>query len=142
MKTAREVLSVVPKSTISIAPDASVYDALEVMSDHHLGALLVLREGELIGVMSERDYARKVALKNRNSRDTRVEEIMTDRVVCVDAERTVDECMALMSDRHIRHLPVLADGRLLGMLSMRDLVDETLAEQRFTIEQLEGYICS
>jgi CBS domain-containing protein len=140
MKTAREVLSVIPKSTVSITPDASVYEALEVMSDHHVGALLVIRQGELVGVLSERDYARKVALLNRNSRDTRVDEIMTERVVCIDAERTVDECMALMSDRHIRHLPVLDGQKLLGMLSMRDLVEETLSEQRFTIEQLEVYI--
>jgi CBS domain-containing protein len=134
------VLSVIPKSTVSITPDASVYEALEVMSDHHVGALLVIRQGELVGVLSERDYARKVALLNRNSRDTRVDEIMTERVVCIDAERTVDECMALMSDRHIRHLPVLDGQKLLGMLSMRDLVEETLSEQRFTIEQLEVYI--
>jgi CBS domain-containing protein len=140
MKTARQVLNDTSHSMVPITPGASVFEALEVMSDRHVGALLVMKEGHLIGVMSERDYARKVALMNRSSRDTRVDEIMTDRVVCVAAERTVDECMALMTQRDIRHLPVLDGDTLLGMLSMRDLVEETISDQRFTIDQLEVYI--
>jgi CBS domain-containing protein len=140
MKTARQLINDLSSSMVPITPGASVFEALEVMSDRHVGALLVIDEGHLIGVMSERDYARKVALLNRNSRDTRVEEIMTDHVVCVGAERTVDECMALMTERDIRHLPVLDGDTLLGMVSMRDLVEETISDQRFTIEQLEIYI--
>ncbi len=142
MKTARQVLNDTSHSMVPITPGASVFEALEVMSDRHVGALLVMAEGHLIGVMSERDYARKVALMNRSSRDTRVDEIMTDRVVCIGAERTVDECMALMTQRDIRHLPVLDGDMLLGMLSMRDLVEETISDQRFTIDQLEVYIRS
>ncbi len=142
MKTARELLELKRPGIVSVSPEATVYEALELMAERHIGALLVMEGPQLVGVLSERDYARKVALNNRNSRETKVREIMTERVICIGPERTIDECMALMSERHIRHLPVLDGDTLIGLLSMRDLVQDTISEQRFLIEQLELYIRS
>jgi CBS domain-containing protein len=116
--------------------------ALELMAAHEVGAVLVLDGDELVGVMSERDYARKIILKGKHSDDTPVSDIMTERVVCAQPDLTVPECMALMSNRRIRHLPVIEQGRLIGIVSIGDLVKATISEQEFIIRQLELYIAS
>jgi CBS domain-containing protein len=117
-----------------------VYEALDLMAEKNVGALLVLEEGELVGIISERDYARGVVLKGKTAKDTPVREIMTERVVYVRLEQTVEECMALMTDKRIRHLPVLAEGQLIGVISIGDVVKDVIAEQEFIIQQLESYI--
>jgi len=119
-----------------------VFDALKLMAEKDIGALLVVEKGRLAGIISERDYARKVILHGKSSHDTPVREIMTARVVCVRPANTVEECMALMTDKRIRHLPVVENDELLGVLSIGDLVKETISEQQTTIRQLESYIHS
>ena len=130
------------KGTIvhSITPDSSVYDALEVLENKNLGALVVVQEEELIGIFTERDYARKVVLKGRSSKDTCVGDIMTDRPVYVSPDNTIDDCMQIMTDKYIRHLPVLDNGRLLGVISIGDVVKYVIEEKNFIIENLEHYI--
>lgn len=140
MKKIKELLREKGGSVWSIGPDASVYDAIAMMAERNIGALLVMEAGRLVGVMSERDYARKVILAGRASRDTKVGDVMTSRVIFADPTETVEECMALMTDKHIRHLPVMEDGELLGLVSIGDLVKEVIAEQKFMIKQLEHYI--
>ena len=125
-----------------ITPDQSVYEAIERMAFKAVGALLVLSSGKLVGIISERDYARKVILHHKSSKDITVAEIMTDKVLYVRPTQTVDQCMALMTDKHIRHLPVLDADRLIGVLSIGDLVKATISEQDFVIRQLESYIRS
>jgi CBS domain-containing protein len=127
---------------VTIAPEASVFEALELMAEKDIGAVVVVRDGRVVGIMSERDYARKVILHHKASRDISVDEIMTDRVFYVSPCHTIDECMALMTDKRIRHLPVLDGDRLCGVLSIGDLVKATISEQDFTIRQLERYIMS
>ena len=124
----------------TVAPDASVYEALEIMADKGIGALVVVDGDALAGIMSERDYARKIILLDRGSRETQVAEIMTSDVLTVTPDQTLGECMALMTDRRIRHLPVVVDGKLAGLVSIGDVVRSVIDEQRFMIEQLEGYI--
>jgi CBS domain-containing protein len=140
MKTVRSLLQVKGYDVWTIAPDASVYEALRVMADKNVGALLVLEGDKLAGVISERDYARKVVLKGRSSVDTSVRDIMTADVVSVRPDQTVEECMALMTDKHIRHLPVIADDQLIGLISIGDVVKSIITEQGFMIEQLTSYI--
>jgi CBS domain-containing protein len=140
MKTVEQLLELKGSDIWSIMPDASVYDAIVMMAERQVGALLVMREERLVGILSERDYARKIILKELRSRDTRVEEIMTTEVVYAEPEHTIDQCMALMTDKRIRHLPVMRGEILLGMVSIGDLVKTTIAEQGHTIEQLERYI--
>ena len=124
----------------SVSKDASVYDALALMARHDVGALPVLEHGDLVGIVSERDYARKVILKGRASRETRVDEVMSRDVVTVAPERTMQECMERMTERRIRHLPVVRDGELIGIVSIGDVVKATIAEQAFLIDQLRSYI--
>jgi CBS domain-containing protein len=123
-----------------IAPDACVYDALRLMADKGVGALVVLEGEELVGIISERDYARKVILKDKSSMDTPVKEIMTSKVISLNPEQSIQECMALMTDKRIRHLPVLEDDRLVGIISIGDVVKAIISQQEFMIEQLERYI--
>jgi IMP dehydrogenase len=124
----------------SIEPSALVYDAMKLMADKEIGALLVLEGAKLAGIVSERDYARKIILQGRSSLTTEVREIMTSRVVYVEPERNIEECMALMTDKRIRHLPVVEAGQLCGVVSIGDLVKAIIAEQQFIIQQLERYI--
>lgn len=124
----------------SIAPERSVFEAIHEMSEKSVGALLVISEGSLIGIVSERDYARKVILLGRSSKNTSVAEIMTDQVVCVSPSNTLEECMALMTKHHIRHLPVTKDGQVLGVVSIGDVVKWIISAQEATIRHLEQYI--
>jgi CBS domain-containing protein len=142
MKTAQEVLNQKGRDVFSIGPDESVLEALRLMAEHEVGALPVLHGERLVGLISERDYARRVILLDRSSHNTLVNEIMMKRVVYVELEHTVEECMALMTDKRVRHLPVLEHGRLVGMLSIGDLVKAIIDEQQFIISQLELYIAS
>jgi CBS domain-containing protein len=140
MKKVKELLSEKNGQVWSISPDATVLDAITMMAEKNVGALLVLQDGRLAGILSERDYARRVILAGRSSRNTSVSEIMSSRIVCVDPDKTVEECMAVMTDKRIRHLPVMEGRELLGVVSIGDLVKAVIAEQKFVIEQLENYI--
>lgn len=142
MLTVRELLAKKGSEVWSVSPDATVYDALQLMAARNVGAVLVLDDGELAGILSERDYARQVILKGKASRDTPVRDIMTTSLVTVSPERTIDDCMALMTERRIRHLPVLQSDVLLGVLSIGDVVKAVISEKEFHIEQLESYIAS
>jgi len=142
MKTVRQLLETRTHGLCTIGPDDRVIDSLKLMAEKNIGALLVVEKGKLVGIVSERDYARKVILHGKSSHDTPVKEIMTARVVCVQPENTVEECMALMTEKHIRHLPVIEGEKLVGVLSIGDLVKETISEQQFMIKQLESYIHS
>jgi CBS domain-containing protein len=125
-----------------IRPDDTVYYALEQMAELGIGALVVLENDQLIGIISERDYARKIILQGRTSRDARIREIMITNVVTASPTNTVDDCMKLMTDHHMRHLPIIEEGKVVGMLTMGDLVKWIIDRQRETIEQLEHYISS
>jgi CBS domain-containing protein len=125
-----------------VTPEASVFDALKLMADKNIGALLIVSGGKLAGIMSERDYARKVILHGKSSHDMLVREIMSEKVVTVQPEQTVEDCMALMTGKRIRHLPVVNGDKIIGLLSIGDLVKEVIAEQEQTIKQLESYIHS
>ena len=142
MKTVKEILQANSGKVLSIAPDASVLDALKLMAELEVGALVVLDGDRLAGIFSERDYARKVILFGKSSKDTLVSEIMTRKVVCVNPEQSIEDCMALMTDKRIRHLPVLQEQTVIGVVSIGDVVKAVISEQRFVIEQLEHYIHS
>ena len=124
----------------SVPPDTKVYDAVKIMADAGIGALLVMEGGTLAGIFSERDYTRKIVLMNRSSRDTRVSEIMTSKVLYMTVDQNTDDCMAVMSTHHIRHLPVVENGKPIGMLSVMDVMRNVLIEKEFIITQLENYI--
>lgn len=140
MKTIHQVLGAKALSIVSITPDTLIYDALVIMAEKHIGALLVLEGDHLAGIFSERDYAREVMLKGRSSRTSFIKEVMTTNVITVSPKNTVEECMSLMSGKRVRHLPVVEDGKVIGILSIGDLVKETIAEQEAVIKQLESYI--
>jgi CBS domain-containing protein len=140
MPTAHDVLRSKGHTVYSVHPDDTVLAALGVMARHDVGAVLVMDTGHLVGILTERDYARKVALVGRSSKDSPVRAIMTTQVVCVTPSRSVDECMGIMTEKRVRHLPVLDHKRVIGLISIGDLVKETIAEQQFTITQLQRYI--
>jgi CBS domain-containing protein len=140
VKRVRDILAVKGRDVWSIGPSASVYDAMKLMADKGIGALLVVEGEKVVGIISERDYARKVILQGRSSRTTQVREIMTSRVAYAEPEQNIEECMALMTEMRIRHLPVMESGKLRGVISIGDLVKSIIAEQKFIIEQLERYI--
>ena len=142
MKTLMQLLKAKGGDVHTIAPDARVYDALKLMAEKDVGALVVVENGRLSGIISERDYARKVILHGKSSHEMEVHEIMTSKVVTVQPAQTVEDCMALMTNRRIRHLPVTDGEKLIGVLSIGDLVKEVIAEQEQTIRQLESYIHS
>lgn len=141
MRIVRDLLNAKGREVHSISPEASVYDALTLMADRNIGAVLVVdRHGTMVGILSERDYARKVVLHGHASRDTPVSAIMTEEVVCIPPEMTIDECMGLMTMRHIRHLPVTEHQRPIGVVSIGDVGRAMIENQGFVIEQLERYI--
>jgi CBS domain-containing protein len=140
MSTVRQMLETKGHAVWSVAADVTVYDALTLMAEKNIGAVLVTDGDEVVGIMSERDYARKVILRGRASKNTPVREIMTEHVYYVGPEQTSEECMAVMTDRHIRHLPVIEDGELIGVISIGDVVKAIISKQEFLIEQLENYI--
>ena len=142
MKSLKQLLDAKGGQVYSIRPDATVLDALKLMAQKDVGALLVMEGTRVAGIMSERDYARKVILQGKSSQDMPVREIMTADVVKVDPSRTIEECMGLMTQRRIRHLPVCEGEKLVGLVSIGDLVKEVIAEQEQTIKQLESYIHS
>jgi CBS domain-containing protein len=140
MNTVKDTLRTKGQDVWSISPDASVYEALQLMADKNIGAVLVTQGEELVGILSERDYARKTVLLGRSSRETAVREIMTSEVVFVRPENNMEQCMALMTEKRIRHLPVLENDRLVGLISIGDIVKGIISHQGYIIEQLEGYI--
>jgi CBS domain-containing protein len=140
MTLVRQLLDRKGRAIFSVEPDAPVLEAVRAMAAHQVGALLVMQGEALRGIVSERDYARKVILKGRSSADTPVRDIMTAEVLTVTPETSVQTCMQLMTDKRVRHLPVTADGRVIGMISIGDLVKAVIAEQQQHIEQLESYI--
>lgn len=142
MKPVIELLRKRPPAVFQVAPDVMVFDALRLLAEHGVGALLVMDNGRLVGIFSERDYTRKVALQGRNSRDTPVSAIMTSDVITVPPVAGTRACMSLMSQHRFRHLPVVDQGRVLGMISIRDIMDDIIADHEQTISQLQSYITS
>jgi CBS domain-containing protein len=140
MMTIRHVLAEKGREVHGIDPDATVFNALKLMAEHNIGSLAVLENGAIVGLITERHYAREVVLKGRTSPATRVREIMSTKVIFARPDQTVEECMAIMTARAVRHLPVLEDGHLVGLVSIGDMVKSVIADQKFTIEQLEHYI--
>jgi CBS domain-containing protein len=141
MKTLKQLLESKNKKLAFVSPDQTVLRALEIMAEHDVGALLVLDGKRLAGVFSERDYARKVILQGKASKHTKVSEVMSDKVAYVTLDRTVEECMAIMTEKHFRHLPVLDDEHnVMGIVSIGDMIKETISQQKFIIDQLENYI--
>ena len=140
MTTVRSVLITKVNNIWSIAPEMTVFDALKIMAEKNIGALLVVQKEKVVGIFSERDYARKIALKGESSHTTAVKDVMTSGVLSVHPEQSIDECMALMTNKHIRHLPVLENGNLVGLISIGDVVKAIISEHEYTIKQLENYI--
>ena len=136
----KDILRVKGNTILSVAPDTIIFDALYLMGEKNVGALLVMENEKLVGIFSERDYARKIILKGRTSLDTQVSEIMTEEVITVCPEETIGECMMLMSQRRIRHLPVLQSNEVVGVISIGDVVKYIIEEQKFIIENMEHYI--
>jgi CBS domain-containing protein len=142
MKTVRDLLHTKGSVVWSVDPDTTVYDTLKLMAEKEIGAVLVLEGERPVGIFSERDYARQIVLKGKTSKDTPVREVMTAKIVFVEPQQSIEDCMTLMTDKRIRHLPVLEHGRLIGLLSIGDVVKAVIAEREFLIQQLERYITS
>ena len=142
MRTVQELLNKREQTLWHLTPHQSVYDALQILASHDVGALVVLEAGKLVGILSERDYTRKIALTGRSSRDTLVRDIMTGSVLTVSPQADTRDCMALMSQKRIRHLPVVQGSEVVGMLSIRDILDDIIADHELTISQLQSYISS
>ncbi len=142
MQTVGQYLQTKGNQVWAIRPDATVYDALQLMAEKDIGSLLVMEEERLVGIFSERDYARKIILHGKSSKDTRVSEIMTSRVAYVHPQQSIEDCMALMTELHVRHLPVLSGEQVVGLISIGDVVKSIISEQNFVIQQLENYITS
>ena len=140
MTTVRSVLQTKDNTIWSIAPDALVFDALKIMADKNVGALLVTKKEKVVGIFYERYYARKIVLKGESSHTTAIKDVMTSGVLSVNPEQSIDECMTLMTNKHIRHLPVLENGKLIGLVSIGDVVKAIISEHEYTIKQLENYI--
>ena len=141
MKTVSQLMQSKPiRSVVTVQPEQTVLEAIKVLAAEDVGAALVMKGATLVGILSERDYTRKVILHGRSSDSTRVEEIMTSKVLYVTPRNTTRDCMALMTEKGIRHLPVLDEARVVGMVSIRDIVGDIIADQDFTISQLESYI--
>jgi CBS domain-containing protein len=140
MKTLKQLLDDKGRDVWTIGPDMSVYDAVKLMAEKEIGALLVVEGEKPVGMVTERDYARKVILRGRTSQDALVSEIMTTHVLCARPDQSVEECMAIMTERRVRHLPVIENKKLIGMVSIGDLVKAIIDEQQFIIQQLEHYI--
>ena len=140
MKTISQFLEESKRPVYSVAPSATVREALEIMAQHNIGALLVIDGQTLEGIFSERDYARKVVLKGKSSSDAKVSEIMTSKVITINTKHTIDQCMQIMTDNHIRHLPIVNDENVMGLISIGDVVREMIAYQKSMIEQLQSYI--
>ncbi len=140
MTTVDKLLKAKGNEIWSIAPDSSVFEALEMMAEKNVGGLLILEDDKLVGIFTERDYARKLILKGRFSKDTKVSDLMTKNILYVEADNTIEDCMTLMTSKRIRHLPVLENGGLIGVLTIGDLVKQIISEQQTTINQLENYI--
>ena len=140
MKTISQFLEQSKRPVYSVGPNATVREALEIMAQHNIGALLVIDGQTLEGIFSERDYARKVVLKGKSSSDAKVSEIMTSKVITINTKHTIDQCMQIMTDNHIRHLPIVNDENVMGLISIGDVVREMIAYQKSIIEQLQSYI--
>lgn len=140
MGTISEILGSKGTNVWSVSPDATVYDAIQMMADKNVGALPVMESEKLVGIISERDYTRKVALKGKSSKQTAVREILSGKIITVGPSQTVEECLRLMTDHHVRHLPVLEGEKILGIVSIGDLVNWTISAQHATINQLQTYI--
>jgi CBS domain-containing protein len=141
MKSVAQILKTKPEQTVhTISPSTSVFDAVRRMAEKNIGALLVMEDEKIVGIITERDYARKIVLMGRSSKETPVRDTMTSPVMYVRPDQTNEECMALMTDNRVRHLPVMDSGKLIGLISIGDLVKDIIAEQKFTIQQLEHYI--
>jgi CBS domain-containing protein len=140
MRTVRDVLKEKGNAMWTVSPDATVFEALQLMAERNIGAVMVLEGGALVGILSERDYARKVVLKGRMSKDTRARDIMTEHVLFARPDQSIEECMAVMTNKHIRHLPVFEADKLAGLISIGDVVKAIIEDQGFTIGQLTDYI--
>jgi CBS domain-containing protein len=140
MGKVRNIIQNKGNAVFSVKPDITVYNALELMVDKSIGALLIVDQDKLIGIFTERDYARKLVVKGKASRDTLIREVMTENPITVTLDTSIEECMKIMSDKHIRHLPIAENGKLLGLISIGDVVKYVIEEQKFIIESLEQYI--
>ena len=140
MITIEKILNNKDKQIWSVEPKTSIFEALKIMSDKEVGALLVLEDEKLVGIFSERDYARKVILKGKSSKNTQVGELMTKKVLYIDPEKTINDCMVIMTAKHVRHLPVIENDKVIGMVTIGDVINQIISEQEFTIKHLENYI--
>ncbi|MDP8211955.1 MAG: CBS domain-containing protein [Candidatus Zapsychrus exili] len=140
MTTVKRLLEKKGNNIYKVSPDTTVFDALSLMAEEDVGVLLVTENEALVGIFSERDYARKLALEGKDSKETKISELMSTDVLCISLDKTMQECMALMSNKHIRHLPVIDEEKVIGLISMRDVVTEVISEQEFEINELGKYI--